>query len=941
MIRLRKIKLFKLAVCFWGLVILMPSAGCSKQKKKDFSYSVAGQVLRIDDNSGLESVEIIFSDGSIVYTDSEGRWSKEGLIGETTITAAKEGCFFFPGCIEVTSSREDIMFYALESPDASEVSGTINMLEMGRETITISSAYSTDVRVDEQGTFSAVVSGEAPQLLFAENSKGEICGLSISLPGEANISIEAQNTAAALVFLTAGIITNNPDEASVRIEQIKALPSFNSLVALIREKIISGVNLFSDEEVISKVIQCSEEWLMKYYQKEQKTTENGEDNYSINATGINIGTNHLQNWQKCRFTAEVVDPSDLRKTKVELINFGWRYVNIYRRDLRNGQQTGVTNIANGIFAMGGEEPFDEASGPFHKETTTKIDYIDFSPGSGATESEYWIFGPGFKGSTDLAPAELKNVNLSNTYILSLTKYVFVPFLSIVLGKLEDENVFYNILSIIYDNATNSLGITQKVVDLQKLVSEGKKWEAAKKACAILLDFVDIIKGKVLEEALPVYKELKGFFSLGTAISNTASMVGSWIVLPEVASIRLETVYTERPTAPTDLKLISTSSRTIELSWRDTSDVTQGFKVERALLHSGPYHIVTMWEGSPGKGKTVKYTDTGLAPGTTYYYKISAFNMAGESSISGYQTTPESIKSPANLKGKLISSNEIRLEWDDKSNNETGFIIERKTNLWGPDDDYGVIDTCGTNVKYYHDTSNVFGDYYYSYRVKAYNDTDESEYSNEYFVFTIHRPEIKLTKIGPEGYPLLTWKDLSKYEYGYMIERKLLEDPNWVQIATMVRDRDYVDNEEIEFTDSGTVREKIYQHRVRGYNADGYSTYSEISTFALMNPPTDLAVEVDTTTASLSWSDNSSIESGYIIYRKMIEEEDWTEVGVVKVGIDYVDGQPTVYDFGLSAGRTYHYRVRAYNNENNSYSESQDSNIFEITVPSGSVIIIID
>src|SRR5262249_34571585 len=79
--------------------------------------------------------------------------------------------------------------------------------------------------------------------------------------------------------------------------------------------------------------------------------------------------------------------------------------------------------------------------------------------------------------------------------------------------------------------------------------------------------------------------------------------------------------------------------------------------------------------------TTSYTDTGLTNGTTYYYKVTAVNKAGESGFSNEASaTPVAPPNPpSNLKVTKAQRNEIDLTWTDNSSNEAGFVVQISTN----------------------------------------------------------------------------------------------------------------------------------------------------------------------------------------------------------------------------------------------------------------------
>jgi PA14 domain-containing protein/Big-like domain-containing protein/carbohydrate binding protein with CBM6 domain/fibronectin type III domain protein/strictosidine synthase-like protein len=82
--------------------------------------------------------------------------------------------------------------------------------------------------------------------------------------------------------------------------------------------------------------------------------------------------------------------------------------------------------------------------------------------------------------------------------------------------------------------------------------------------------------------------------------------------------------------------------------------------------------------------------------------------------------------PTNLTATAASSSQINLAWSDTANNETGFRIERKLGAGGT---YAEIATPAANVTSYSDTGLTASTTYY-YRVRAYNATGTSAYSNE-------------------------------------------------------------------------------------------------------------------------------------------------------------------------------------------------------------------
>ena len=182
-----------------------------------------------------------------------------------------------------------------------------------------------------------------------------------------------------------------------------------------------------------------------------------------------------------------------------------------------------------------------------------------------------------------------------------------------------------------------------------------------------------------------------------------------------------------PTAPTNLTNSTPSDSSVTLSWGESTDSESG--------HSGMagYRIYRFNVPVAIVGPTtLTFTDNTLQPGTTYVYKVAAFDKAGNQSSftdggTDSFTTSGVPAAPGNLHANRASSGlAINLYWSDHSLSETGFKIERKA--WSSGS-FAQIATVSANVSIYSDGSVAGGTVYY-YRVRAYNGNGNSDYSNE-------------------------------------------------------------------------------------------------------------------------------------------------------------------------------------------------------------------
>ncbi|MFO7445297.1 MAG: T9SS type A sorting domain-containing protein [Ignavibacteriaceae bacterium] len=113
----------------------------------------------------------------------------------------------------------------------------------------------------------------------------------------------------------------------------------------------------------------------------------------------------------------------------------------------------------------------------------------------------------------------------------------------------------------------------------------------------------------------------------------------------------------------------------------------------------------------------------------YHWRILSTNVTGSSSWS--QSSFLIFLAPEGLNLNISESNKINLTWVDRSKAENGYIIERKDEQ----SSFIVLDTLERNSGSYTD-SNVVQGQTYTYRVKAYKDTFETNYTNEATVILV-------------------------------------------------------------------------------------------------------------------------------------------------------------------------------------------------------------
>jgi len=188
-----------------------------------------------------------------------------------------------------------------------------------------------------------------------------------------------------------------------------------------------------------------------------------------------------------------------------------------------------------------------------------------------------------------------------------------------------------------------------------------------------------------------------------------------------------------PAAPSELTAEVISESEIRISWTNNSNNADGFVIDRKVGDAKSYSRVAVL----GR-ETADYSDADLKEGENYCYRVSVYKSRIENSSPAEDVCAETLiirpPAPANLKAIISQGDKIYLSWRDNSANEDGFIVERRA---GVDNSFHRIKTVGANVTQCNVIAYPPGTGI-SFRIKAYNSSGESAYSNEARVVTPYR-----------------------------------------------------------------------------------------------------------------------------------------------------------------------------------------------------------
>jgi len=240
---------------------------------------------------------------------------------------------------------------------------------------------------------------------------------------------------------------------------------------------------------------------------------------------------------------------------------------------------------------------------------------------------------------------------------------------------------------------------------------------------------------------------------------TGSTASEYSDLANITSTYLRT--------PAALSATCIDGKNVTLSWQDATSNETGFEIWRKTAADTEWSLYDIM----GRNAT-SYIDMDVLPQTDYFYKVRSKindNSVYSNFTNDVEVWTSTISPPGNLDCKVISSSEIDLTWEDTSTIEAGFIVERRTSL---STGWYQISQLSPNQTNFID-KDVNSNYIYYYRIKAYDQSNAVGYSNVATI-TMKTPEapsqLKIKALSSNDL-ILSWKDNSSFENGFVIEAK--------------------------------------------------------------------------------------------------------------------------------------------------------------------------
>ena len=391
---------------------------------------------------------------------------------------------------------------------------------------------------------------------------------------------------------------------------------------------------------------------------------------------------------------------------------------------------------------------------------------------------------------------------------------------------------------------------------------------------------------------------------------------------DYSNVDSATTAPDIPDAPAGLGAIANGTSRIDLSWTAPSndggaDIT-GYRIEAAAQATGPWQVLR----SDTQSDATEYSHTGLDPGTTRHYRVSAINAAGTSDpsdVASATTDPTVPDPPTNLNAAADGQTRIRLSWTppayDGGAPVTAYRIEVSADGAAP---WTVLSSNTGNARTTFTHTGLQPGTTRHYRVSAVNVAGAGEPSNVAHATTEATVPDAPTGLGATANGIsqidLAWTaptiDGGAPVTGYRIEVSTTRGATWRTLEANTG------NTAAAYSHTGLDPATRRDYRVSAINRVGAGLPSNVADATtdpdLPDPPTDLTANARGASAiDLSWSEPDYTGGVEITgYRIEVSEDGgttWT-VHVSDTDSDDMDYAHT----GLDPASTRHYRVSAIN-----------------------------
>jgi hypothetical protein len=268
-----------------------------------------------------------------------------------------------------------------------------------------------------------------------------------------------------------------------------------------------------------------------------------------------------------------------------------------------------------------------------------------------------------------------------------------------------------------------------------------------------------------------------------------------------------------PDAPSGLGVSTVTNTTVTLRWQDRSNNETGFIVYRQQASA--------WSPMDTAAANQQTIEVGpLQAGTTYRFRLTAYNEDGESDpsneVEAQTTQPQMPNPPTDIQATAVASTIVHVTWTDRGTQDSFLIGRRETaTAWA-----GVGATADNIEEYYDSTAQPHTTYVYRVGAKNQNGTSWSLDSAEVTTLPPGAPlppdSLQVTVVLGTGV-ILVWLDRSSDEALFEIGRG--------SSVLSLEVRDSVPAGVTTYTDSLRDTVGIFYYGVRAVNDFGHSSWA--------------------------------------------------------------------------------------------------------------------
>ncbi len=350
---------------------------------------------------------------------------------------------------------------------------------------------------------------------------------------------------------------------------------------------------------------------------------------------------------------------------------------------------------------------------------------------------------------------------------------------------------------------------------------------------------------------------------------------------------------------------SKSSTTMELTWSAQIGVT-GYCIYRSTSSGSGFEQVAKITSA----STTTWKDSGLKPGTTYYYKIRTYTQSSSGTKYGKYSpvvSGSTMQRPEISSVKSESSKKLVISWA-TVNNAANYEIYRATKRSGT---YKKIATvAGINRVNYTDSSVTAGKLYY-YKIRSIGQIDNTTVYSDYSEIVSGRTAVIPASLSVKSIDSNTlrvsWTTNANVS-GYVIKRATSANGKYTRIAT-------VNGSGQSYYDDASVKANTnYYYKVQSFNYNnsvkGYSGYgSAASGKTVKKTSITKIISTSSTKQTISWKKVDGA-NGYVIYQSTSKNGKYKKIKTI------TSGNTTSYKVSkLKAGTQYYYKIKTRNKVN--------------------------